>query len=113
MTSLLSFFFPSRRRLTIFDCDWSSDVCSSDVEEALGDDGRLRGNRAKYCSPADDVFHGLLGARLIEAAFEFEPVHGGGNTVGVGCAGMGRGARNKRGEFLPQLGDVPGQFGRP
>src|SRR2546430_7459843 len=23
------FFFPSRRRHTIFDCDWSSDVCSS------------------------------------------------------------------------------------
>src|SRR2546430_8641798 len=25
-----SFFFSSRRRHTIFDCDWSSDVCSSD-----------------------------------------------------------------------------------
>src|SRR2546430_6315858 len=29
------FFFSSRRRHTIFDCDWSSDVCSSD----LVDDG--------------------------------------------------------------------------
>src|SRR2546430_11106818 len=27
---LLDFFFSSRRRHTIFDCDWSSDVCSSD-----------------------------------------------------------------------------------
>src|SRR2546430_8996797 len=26
----LSFFFSSRRRHTRFDCDWSSDVCSSD-----------------------------------------------------------------------------------
>src|SRR2546430_8326861 len=26
-----SFFFSSRRRHTIFDCDWSSDVCSSDL----------------------------------------------------------------------------------
>src|SRR2546430_452418 len=26
------FFFSSRRRHTIFDCDWSSDVCSSDLE---------------------------------------------------------------------------------
>src|SRR2546430_9255264 len=26
------FFFSSRRRHTRFDCDWSSDVCSSDVE---------------------------------------------------------------------------------
>src|SRR5205085_4208218 len=27
----LSFFFSSRRRHTRFDCDWSSDVCSSDL----------------------------------------------------------------------------------
>src|SRR2546430_12069371 len=26
-------FFSSRRRHTRFDCDWSSDVCSSDLEE--------------------------------------------------------------------------------
>src|SRR2546430_5029242 len=26
-----SLFFSSRRRHTIFDCDWSSDVCSSDL----------------------------------------------------------------------------------
>src|SRR2546430_42167 len=28
------FFFSSRRRHTRFDCDWSSDVCSSDLDEA-------------------------------------------------------------------------------
>src|SRR3989475_12516816 len=28
---LFFFFFSSRRRHTIFDCDWSSDVCSSDL----------------------------------------------------------------------------------
>src|SRR2546427_10571457 len=28
------FFFSSRRRHTRFDCDWSSDVCSSDLERA-------------------------------------------------------------------------------
>src|SRR2546430_14497578 len=27
------FFFSSRRRHTRFDCDWSSDVCSSDLTE--------------------------------------------------------------------------------
>src|SRR2546427_12752090 len=27
----LRFFFSSRRRHTRFDCDWSSDVCSSDL----------------------------------------------------------------------------------
>src|SRR5256886_5663210 len=29
------FFFSSRRRHTRFDCDWSSDVCSSDLISAL------------------------------------------------------------------------------
>src|SRR5256886_16925384 len=31
--NLLFFFFSSRRRHTRFDCDWSSDVCSSDLRE--------------------------------------------------------------------------------
>src|SRR5256886_10648145 len=29
--AVISFFFSSRRRHTRFDCDWSSDVCSSDL----------------------------------------------------------------------------------
>src|SRR5256886_8100613 len=29
--SVVVFFFSSRRRHTRFDCDWSSDVCSSDL----------------------------------------------------------------------------------
>src|SRR5260370_9233896 len=29
---ILFFFFSSRRRHTRFKCDWSSDVCSSDLE---------------------------------------------------------------------------------
>src|SRR2546427_4276695 len=31
MFALFFFFFSSRRRHTRFDCDWSSDVCSSDL----------------------------------------------------------------------------------
>src|SRR2546427_8639018 len=31
---LFFFFFSSRRRHTRFDCDWSSDVCSSDLMAA-------------------------------------------------------------------------------
>src|SRR5688572_32296233 len=30
---LFLFFFSSRRRHTRFDCDWSSDVCSSDLPQ--------------------------------------------------------------------------------
>src|SRR2546430_13938122 len=42
---LFTFFFSSRRRHTRFDCDWSSDVCSSDLahrfQRARFLDGRL------------------------------------------------------------------------
>src|SRR3989475_7595051 len=31
------FFFSSRRRHTRFDCDWSSDVCSSDLQQHRSD----------------------------------------------------------------------------
>src|SRR2546430_6080560 len=42
------FFFSSRRRHTRFDCDWSSDVCSSDLGggggggEGFGKAGKVR-----------------------------------------------------------------------
>src|SRR5688572_5076584 len=36
------FFFSSRRRHTSFDCDWSSDVCSSDL---LGGKAQFGGQR--------------------------------------------------------------------
>src|SRR5688572_20887194 len=42
---VLFFFFSSRRRHTRFDCDWSSDVCSSDLEGALHDDLQI----TSYC----------------------------------------------------------------
>src|SRR2546430_7731431 len=32
---MILFFFSSRRRHTRFDCDWSSDVCSSDLVKVL------------------------------------------------------------------------------
>src|SRR2546427_12404812 len=34
------FFFSSRRRHTRFDCDWSSDVCSSDLAPGMAARGR-------------------------------------------------------------------------
>src|SRR2546430_6032788 len=40
------FFFSSRRRHTRFDCDWSSDVCSSDLAWIIcGDAKRVRKTR--------------------------------------------------------------------
>src|SRR6266511_2661024 len=37
------FFFSSRRRHTRFSRDWSSDVCSSDLDDALGVDAEFLG----------------------------------------------------------------------
>src|SRR5256886_11130596 len=36
------FFFSSRRRHTRFDCDWSSDVCSSDLQPAYSQSNTSR-----------------------------------------------------------------------
>src|SRR5690242_21194682 len=40
---LISFFFSSRRRHTRLTCDWSSDVCSSDLSGWISTPGVLRG----------------------------------------------------------------------
>src|SRR5256886_17461774 len=44
LKSALVFFFSSRRRHTRFDCDWSSDVCSSDLlsQDKLVDTERVQ-----------------------------------------------------------------------
>src|SRR2546430_12490942 len=47
MLAFLFFFFSSRRRHTRFDCDWSSDVCSSD----LGDDQPSEPDTDGWSSP--------------------------------------------------------------
>src|SRR5438309_10930838 len=39
VSRIMSFFFSSRRRHTRWNCDWSSDVCSSDLE--VGERGSL------------------------------------------------------------------------
>src|SRR3989475_977388 len=52
------FFFSSRRRHTRFDCDWSSDVCSSDLTTARPDDLY----RKRYLKEAVDQCVGQLPA---------------------------------------------------
>src|SRR2546430_4836395 len=39
---MIIFFFSSRRRHTRFDCDWSSDVCSSDLGVSVGEHDFVR-----------------------------------------------------------------------
>src|SRR2546430_1667931 len=58
-TNLRFFFFSSRRRHTRFDCDWSSDVCSSDLPVFVSD---LEGKILQ----ANDAVSQLLGFRQDE-----------------------------------------------
>src|SRR5256886_6963469 len=56
LSHVILFFFSSRRRHTRFDCDWSSDVCSSDLV------ARLAGNI--YASNTVGGIVGALGFSL-------------------------------------------------
>src|SRR5438270_8873264 len=49
---VIVFFFSSRRRHTRFDCDWSSDVCSSDLAQ---------GGQAGSAVPELPLAHDLTG----------------------------------------------------
>src|SRR2546430_6054631 len=53
------FFFSSRRRHTRFDCDWSSDVCSSD----LVDSHAQRSDRSSASGARGRALHGCRSAR--------------------------------------------------
>src|SRR5437879_10544179 len=55
--SVCIFFFSSRRRHTRYIGDWSSDVCSSDLDPARGDFDIARDDRAL------DVLHGEAARR--------------------------------------------------
>src|SRR4029077_19925972 len=48
------FFFSSRRRHTRFKCDWSSDVCSSEIRSAVTDERQRQTLvRQERCRDAD------------------------------------------------------------
>src|SRR2546427_7551660 len=57
--SLARFFFSSRRRHTRFDCDWSSDVCSSDLGGRYVADFLDRGRVKRIIMQADASSRGL------------------------------------------------------
>src|SRR5690242_21711533 len=68
------FFFSSRRRHTRLTCDWSSDVCSSDLNaqsrQALDASGR-RGRRNALTERVDQLARGLVAlAPRAEAAVD-------------------------------------------
>src|SRR2546430_695278 len=59
------FFFSSRRRHTRFDCDWSSDVCSSDLAPFLRQYGGALLGLLLFALVVHDIFgtHGYLAMR--------------------------------------------------
>src|SRR2546430_11386227 len=87
MLICIVFFFSSRRRHTRFDCDWSSDVCSSDLV------GRCRvrqaGSRRRHERGTGGSAGGCRSA-------------GGGD----GCGGIGRGAGRGKGEISGGAGSL-------
>src|SRR5256886_10653308 len=68
------FFFSSRRRHTRFDCDWSSDVCSSDL---LG---------PNECTFADNILVGGGSGALVDVG-RGTNLHWQGNIVFAGTGG--------------------------
>src|SRR5207237_7786202 len=56
------FFFSSRRRHTRFKCDWSSDVCSSDLQGLARAHDRFAGVIAHALAPVLDGFGLALAA---------------------------------------------------
>src|SRR5205085_11858053 len=71
---VLFFFFSSRRRHTRFDCDWSSDVCSSDLKAARPVI-RLEGINKTY-TMGDVEVHALRGVSLDIREGEFVAIMG-------------------------------------
>src|SRR5260370_4895289 len=62
------FFFSSRRRHTRFKCDWSSDVCSSDLKmnQFLKDEGALVVLQYGYNGDGGTVFASSGGSRDVK-----------------------------------------------
>src|SRR2546430_15741905 len=84
-----SFFLSSRRRHTRFDCDWSSDVCSSDLLRQRRQ-GTARAARRQPRGPAGE---GAVGPAR-------KPAAGGGRREKGRGAGWGRGEESGGGGSL-------------
>src|SRR5256886_3982100 len=95
------FFFSSRRRHTRFDCDWSSDVCSSDLEdgaerEDLPAQGiQRRPGEVPPRQPSESCGGGYVQVLTGEEPARDEGVDGGGRS------GEGRGGEEGRARGWP------------
>src|SRR4030066_1085664 len=89
MSVIFYFFFSSRRRHTRFKCDWSSDVCSSDLPTILGvavgggADIVMRLAKAALLRPLDQPNPNPEQAQLEKELYEAA------NSTGIGPMGLG------------------------
>src|SRR2546430_7736548 len=84
-----SFFFSSRRRHTRFDCDWSSDVCSSDL---------IKGGHAQSAHATDLLVTPSAVARFTAEKIDTQNTHGTGCTLSAAiAAGLAKGLDRESG----------------
>src|SRR5260370_27872405 len=70
---LIFFFFSSRRRHTRFKCDWSSDVCSSDLDRQRGGQMTLHARLGDAGQPAHPIREQAGGPEHAPPGLEAEP----------------------------------------
>src|SRR2546430_9241817 len=68
------FFFSSRRRHTRFDCDWSSDVCSSDILRRRADQEQPGNEALVHRQKIVAAFHRHLAHAVPALADRIQPV---------------------------------------
>src|SRR6266567_9237349 len=85
------FFFSSRRRHTRFDCDWSSDVCSSDLATKIQTPAKSR-----------TTIHALVGQSRATRTGSLRALE-----IRCTTVGLERGSRMKR-EFHVRFYEGPG-----
>src|SRR2546430_5129518 len=66
----ISFFCSSRRRHTSFDCDWSSDVCSSDLRHDFERHLEAASAVAARRGTVHDLFAGIVGPPPVLLTFD-------------------------------------------
>src|SRR2546430_7435704 len=86
----MCFFFSSRRRHTRFDCDWSSDVCSSDLATAFNEGEGVavaldNGDRRRFSAHPTCSTCGTAAPALTPILFSFNNPRG----ACPGCNGFG------------------------
>src|SRR5689334_16688940 len=111
--SLFFFFFSSRRRHTRWNCDWSSDVCSSDLRRTRIAGAHARGPTAerlpRTCRGGRRCLRRAAGAPLAAGRGLRGRAGGGGPQPGRGVAGRPRCRRAR----CPRHSTQAGQQGTP